>query len=83
MSIKYYDGQVVFSLDDEQEIESALKHIFNTTEVGQDYKKNYASIARIDEDYDKLVRAASQIAGGSFIHEGHLQTALTLLIDSG
>ena len=83
MSIKYYDGQVVFSLDDDQEIESALKHIFNTTEVGQDYKKNYASMARIDEDYDKLVRAASQIAGGSFIHEGHLQTALTLLIDSG
>jgi hypothetical protein len=77
------EGQVVFSLDDDFEIESALKHIFNTTEVGQDYQKNYASMARIDEDYDKLVRAASTIAGGSFIHEGHLQHALTLLIDSG
>jgi hypothetical protein len=83
MSIKYQDGQVVFSTDDDYEVESALKHIFNTTEVGQDYQKNYASMARIDEDYDKLVRAASQIAGSSFIHEGHLQHALTLLIDSG
>jgi hypothetical protein len=84
MSIRQNNqGEVVFSTDEVEEIESALKHIFNTTEVGQDYKKNYASMARIDEDYDKLVRAASQIAGGSYIHEGHLQHALTLLIDSG
>ena len=76
-------GEVVFSLDDDYEIESALKHIFNTTEVGQDYKKNYASMARIDEDYDKLVRAASQIAGGSFINEHHLLRALELLIAAG
>jgi hypothetical protein len=84
MSIRQNNqGEVVFSTDEVEEIESALKHIFNTTEAGQDYQKNYASMARIDEDYDKIVRAASQIAGGSYIHEGHLQHALTLLIDSG
>ena len=83
MSIKYHDGQVVFSLDDDYEIESAIRHITATTEVGKDYAKNYYTTANCDSDYDKIVAGASQIAGGSFIHEGHLQHALTLLIDSG
>jgi hypothetical protein len=76
-------GEIVFTTDEDKEIEGALKEIFNTTEVGQDYKKNYYIKARCDEDYDRLVAAAIQIAGGPFICGRHLQHALTLLIDSG
>lgn len=76
-------GEIIFTTDEDKEIEGALKEIFNTTEVGQDYKKNYYIKARCDEDYDKLVAAAIQIAGGPFICGRHLQHALTLLIDSG
>jgi hypothetical protein len=76
-------GEIVFTTDEDKEIEGALKEIFNTTEVGQGYKKNYYIKARCDEDYDKLVAAAIQITGGPFICGRHLQHALTLLIDSG
>jgi hypothetical protein len=83
MSLKYLNGHVVFSTDEEGEIESAIRHITNTTEVGIDFKKNYYQKDHADWFYDKLVAAACQVSGGNFIGEHHLQHAMTLLIQAG
>jgi hypothetical protein len=78
------DGEIIFSaVDDRDELVSALKEILASTSVGQDYKKNYHTKDRSDEDGEKIVAAAIQIAGGPMISSRHLQHALTLLIDSG
>ncbi len=84
MLSKNSEGEIIFSaVDDRDELVSALKEILATTSVGQDYKKNYHTRERSDEDGEKIVAAAIQIAGDSMISSRHLQHALTLLIDSG
>jgi hypothetical protein len=77
------DGDVVFTVDDREEVVGALKEIFRTTEVGSLYLKEFYTKARGDEDAEKILGAALQIAGGPNISTRHLQHALTLLIDSG
>jgi hypothetical protein len=78
------DGEIIFSaVDDRDELVSSLKEILATTDVGRNYKTNYYTKERADEDAEKLVSAAMQIAGGQLISSRHLQHALTLLIDSG
>jgi|HubBroStandDraft_2_1064218.scaffolds.fasta_scaffold15879_3 hypothetical protein len=77
-------GEIIFSaVDDRDELVSSLKEILTSTDVGRDYKKNYHAKERSDEDGEKIVAAAIQIAGGPMISSRHLQHALTLLIDSG
>jgi hypothetical protein len=78
------DGEIVFhAIDDRDELVSALKEILTTTEIGQLYKKDFYTKARADEDAEKLVSAAMQIAGGTMISSRHLEHALDLLITSG
>lgn len=78
------EGQIRFhSVEDEGEVTSALKEIFNSTDVGRDYKTNYYTKQTGDDDYGKLIKAAIQIAGSEMISVGNLTHALTLLIDSG
>ena len=77
------DGEVAFTIDERDELVSALKELLSSTEIGQLYKKEYFTKARADEDGDKIIAAAVQIAGGQLISSRHLQHALTLLIDSG
>jgi len=77
------DGEVVFTADETSELVGALKEICSTTEIGQTYKKNYYRKECADDDCEKLVSAAMQIAGGPAISSRHLVHALTLLIDSG
>ena len=83
LPIQGRDGIVRFDCQDEQEVVSALKEIFNTTEIGKTYKKEFYVKDRGDDDFEKLVRAAIQIAGSDMISIGDLSHALTLLIDSG
>jgi hypothetical protein len=78
------EGQIRFHcVEDESEVTSALKEMFNSTEIGRDYKTNYYTKQTGDSDYEKLIKAAVQIAGGEMISIGDLTRALTLLIDSG
>jgi hypothetical protein len=76
------EGDVVFSIDERDELVSAMKEVF-ATEIGQDYKKNYYVKDRADDDCEKIVAAALQIAGSQLISSRHLTHALSLLIDSG
>lgn len=77
------DGDVCFTIDDREELVSSFKEIFATTDVGRDYKTNYYTKDRADEDAAKMVAAAQQIAGGQNISTRHLTRALELLLDSG
>jgi hypothetical protein len=76
------DGEVVFTADETSELVGALKEMF-ATEIGQVYTKDYYVKSRGDEDTEKLVSAAMQIAGSPNISSRHLTHALSLLIDSG
>jgi hypothetical protein len=77
------DGDITFTIDDRDELVSSFKEIFATTDVGRNYKTNYFTKERSDDDCAKTIAAAQQIAGGPNISSRHLQHALTLLIDSG
>jgi hypothetical protein len=78
------EGQIRFhSVEDEGEVTSALKEIFNSTDVGRDYKTNYYTKQTGDDDYGKLIKAAIQIAGSEMVSINDLTRALILLIDSG
>jgi len=70
-------------VDDQDEVVSALKEIFTTNEAGKNYKQNFYMKATGDSDYEKLIKAAVQIAGGPMISAGNLAHAISLLIDSG
>jgi hypothetical protein len=83
MITRNQDGEIVFSADETDELVGALKEIVATAEVGKLYKRDFYSKERADDDCDKLVAAAQQIAGGPNISSRHLTHALTLLIDSG
>jgi hypothetical protein len=84
MLSKNSEGEIIFSaVDDREELVSSLKEILTSTDVGLDYKTNYYTKERSDEDGEKIVAAAVQIAGGPMISSRHLEHALTLLIDSG
>lgn len=77
------DGEITFTVDDREEVVGAMKEIFRTTEVGKLYLKEFYTKERGDEDAEKILGAAIQIAGGPNISSSHLVHALTLLIDSG
>jgi len=78
------EGEIIFSaVDDRDELVSSLKEILTSTDVGRDYKTNYYTKERSDEDGEKIVAAAIQIAGGPMISSRHLEHALDLLITSG
>lgn len=81
------DGEFVFSVDETEEFEGALKEVLSTTEIGKLYKKEYYVEARGDEDAGKLVDAAITVAedltGKPLISRSILERALTLLIHSG
>ncbi len=81
------DGEIVFSVDESEEFEGALKEVLATTEIGQEYRKEYFTKERADEDAGKLVDAAVEVAkdttGKPLISRPILERALTLLIDSG
>ena len=77
------DGEITFNVDDRDEMVSALKEIFATTAVGRNYKKNYYTKETGDADHEKLVKAATLVAGSENISQSHLVRALTLLLDSG
>jgi hypothetical protein len=77
------DGDVAFTIDERDELVSALKELLRSTEIGQLYTKEYFTKARADEDGDKIIAAAVQIAGGQLISSRHLEHALDLLITSG
>jgi hypothetical protein len=77
------DGDIAFTIDDREELVSALKEIFTSTEIGKLYKTEYFVSKLGDEDAAKMVAAAQQIAGGSNISIRHLTRAIELLIDSG
>lgn len=77
-------GEIRFhAVDDQDEVVSALKEIFAGSAVGKNYKQNFYTKATGDSDYEKLIKAAVQIAGGPMISAGNLTLALELLIDSG
>jgi hypothetical protein len=78
------NGEIRFHCaDDQDEVVSALKEVFTTSEAGRNYKQNFYTKETGDSDYEKLIKAAVQIAGGPMISSGNLTHALTLLIDSG
>jgi hypothetical protein len=77
------DGDITFTIDDRDELVSSFKEIFTTTDIGRDYKTNYYTKDRADEDAAKMVGAAQQLAGGPNISIRHLTRALELLVDSG
>jgi hypothetical protein len=76
-------GEITFTVDDRDELVSAIKEILTSTEIGQTYNKSYYLKARGDEDAAKMIAAAQQIAGGPNISIRDLTRALELLIDSG
>jgi hypothetical protein len=77
------DGDITFTIDDRDELVSAIKDLLKSSEIGQTYNKDYYVKARGDEDGAKIIAAAQQVAGGPNISSRHLEHALTLLIDSG
>jgi hypothetical protein len=81
------DGEFIFSVDESEEFEGALKEVLATTEIGKKYRKEYFTKERGDEDAEKLVDAALAVAkdttGQPLISRPILERALTLLIDSG
>lgn len=77
------DGEITFTVDDREEVVGALKEIFRTTDVGKLYLKEFYTKERGDEDAEKILGAAIQVAGGQNISSRNLEHALTLLIDSG
>jgi hypothetical protein len=76
-------GEITFTIDDREELVSSFKELFTTTDVGRDYKTNYYTKERSDDDCAKMIAAAQQIAGGPNITVRHLTSALELLISSG
>jgi hypothetical protein len=81
------DGEFIFSVDESDEFEGALKEVLAITEIGKKYRKEYFTKERGDEDAEKLVDAALAVAkdttGQPLISRPILERALTLLIDSG
>jgi hypothetical protein len=81
------DGEFIFSVDESEEFEGALKEVLATTEIGKKYRKEYFTKERSDRDAAMLVDAAIAVAedltGKPLISRPILERALTLLIDSG
>jgi hypothetical protein len=81
------DGEFIFSVDESDEFEGALKEVLATTEIGKKYRKEYFTKERGDEDAEKLVDAAVAVAkdttGQPLLSRPILERALTILIDSG
>src|SRR5437899_13096853 len=77
------EGTIRFDAHDEQEVVSALKEIFNTTEIGQDYAENFRTEAKADDDANLILNAAVRVAGGFQICAHDLGVALALLIENG
>jgi hypothetical protein len=77
-------GEFIFHYaDDTDEVISALKEIFNDTEIGQRYVTGDFVAKDGTDGYAEIVRAGVRVAGGPMLTIGILQHALTLLIDSG
>jgi hypothetical protein len=83
MITKNSEGDIVFSIDERDEIVSALKEIITSTEVGKLYKTEYFVSKSGDEDAEKILAAAIRVAGGELISDKDLVRALELLMDSG
>src|SRR5258708_8660861 len=81
------DGEFIFSVEESEEFEGALKEVLAATEIGKKYRKEYFTKERGDEDAEKLVDAALAVAkdtrGQPLISRPILERALILLIDSG
>jgi len=80
------DSEGIFRFDartDEDELVSALREVFKTTDVGQDYFANYRTEATADSDANLVLNAAVRVAGGFQISVNDLAVALSLLIQSG
>ena len=78
------EGQIRFhSVEDEGEVTSALKEIFNSTDVGRDYKTNYYTKQTGDDDYGKADQGRNSNCRQRDDLGRNLTHALTLLIDSG
>jgi hypothetical protein len=75
--------EIVFTVDERDEIVQSLKEIFGTTEVGRDYKKNFYSAESADADLEKILSAAVLVAGGPNISVSSMTRGLQLLMDSG
>ncbi len=81
------EGEFVFTIDESEEFESALKDVLASTQIGKTYRKEYFTKERGDQDAAMLVDAAIAVAedltGKPLISRPILEHALTLLIDSG
>lgn len=77
------EGDVTFTVDDRDELVSSFKELLTSTDVGRNYKTNFYTKERSDEDASKIVGAAQQIAGGPSISIRHLTRALEILLDAG
>ncbi len=80
------DSEGVIRFDartDEDELVSALREVFKTTDIGQDYFENYRTDATADSDANLMLNAAVRVAGGFQISVNDLAVALSLLIETG
>ncbi len=80
------DAEGIFRFDareDEDECVAALREIFNTTDIGQDYVANYRIEESADADANLVLNAAVRVAGGFQISVNDLAVALALLIETG
>jgi hypothetical protein len=77
------EGDVVFSIDERDELVGALKEIITSTEIGKLYKTEYFVSKRGDEDAEKILAAAIRVAGGELVSAKDLARGLELLMDSG
>src|SRR5258708_17917156 len=82
MIARSQDGQITFTVDDRDEVISALKEVFRTTDVGKLYLKDFYTKEKGDDHAEKILGAAIQIAGSQNISVQHLTRALELLTDS-
>jgi hypothetical protein len=83
MIARNQDGQITFTVDDRDEVISALKEVFRTTDVGKLYLKDFYTKERGDDHAEKILAAAIQISGSQNISVQHLTRAVELLLDSG
>src|SRR6266566_5576434 len=80
------DSEGVIRFDartDEDELVSALREVFKTTDIGRDYFENYRTETSADDDANLMLNAAVRVAGGFQISVNDLAVALSLLIETG
>jgi len=76
------NNEFTFTAENAQEVTDALREIF-LTPLGEDYRDNYYTKERGDDDLEKILNAAQLVAGGPNITVRNMEQALRLLIDSG